>query len=163
MSTKVVSSEKENGIKDLTSSYFETETEHTHTSSTPAKDCKQRQVCEICGEEFGEYAEHTIVIDGAVPATCESYGKTMGSHCSVCGKVIVEQRLTEKAPHIDLDGDNRCDKCDSKVSEINEDEDKNSKLSNKNIILIVVSVIAFVVLVFVGVIIKGVVKSKKKE
>ena len=137
--------------------------EHTHESKTPAT-CKQRQICEICGEEFGEYAEHTIVIDGAVPATCESYGKTMGSHCSVCGKVIVEQRLTEKAPHTDLDGDNRCDKCGSKVSEINEDEDKNSGLSNKNIVLIVVSAIAFVVvLAFVGVIIKGVVKSKKKE
>ena len=40
--------------------------------------------------------EHTVVIDPAVSATYESTGLTEGSHCSVCGKVIVEQQVVEK-------------------------------------------------------------------
>ena len=36
---------------------------------------------------------HTVVVDPAVPATYESSGLTEGSHCSVCGKVIVPQTV----------------------------------------------------------------------
>ena len=36
---------------------------------------------------------HTVVIDPAVPATYESTGLTEGSHCSVCGAVIVAQEV----------------------------------------------------------------------
>lgn len=36
---------------------------------------------------------HTVVIDPAVPATTTSTGLTEGSHCSVCGKVIVAQKI----------------------------------------------------------------------
>lgn len=45
------------------------------------------------------YADHKIVIDKAVQATCGSEGKTEGSHCSVCGSVFVAQEMipaTEK-------------------------------------------------------------------
>jgi uncharacterized repeat protein (TIGR02543 family) len=34
---------------------------------------------------------HTVVTDNAVEATCETTGKTEGSHCSVCDTVITEQ------------------------------------------------------------------------
>ena len=34
---------------------------------------------------------HTVVTDPAVEATCDHPGLTEGSHCSVCGKVFVEQ------------------------------------------------------------------------
>ncbi len=41
---------------------------------------------------------HVAVVDPAVAATCVEEGKTEGSHCSVCGKVLVEQTATEKNP-----------------------------------------------------------------
>lgn len=43
--------------------------------------------------------QHTVVNDPAVPATCTSTGLTAGSHCSVCGKVIVAQQETPMAAH----------------------------------------------------------------
>ena len=42
---------------------------------------------------------HVAVVDPAVAATCVEEGKTEGSHCSVCGKVLVEQTATEKNPY----------------------------------------------------------------
>ena len=36
---------------------------------------------------------HTVVTDAAVAATCATAGKTEGSHCSVCGAVIVAQTV----------------------------------------------------------------------
>ncbi len=36
--------------------------------------------------------KHNIVIDPAVAATCRRPAKTMGSHCSICGKVFIEQK-----------------------------------------------------------------------
>ena len=42
---------------------------------------------------------HTIIIDEAVAATCKNSGLTEGMHCSVCGKVIVEQKEIEKLSH----------------------------------------------------------------
>ena len=31
---------------------------------------------------------HTAVTDAGVKATCETAGKTEGSHCAACGKVL---------------------------------------------------------------------------
>lgn len=39
---------------------------------------------------------HTVVIDEAVPATYTSTGLTAGSHCSVCGEVIIPQEVIPK-------------------------------------------------------------------
>ena len=62
--------------------------------------------CSSCGKYFNDEAclnqitleqaiieakGHTVVIDAAVPATYTSKGLTEGSHCSVCGEVIVAQ------------------------------------------------------------------------
>ena len=50
--------------------------------------------CTKCGETKTETiakAEHTPVTDAAVEPTCETTGKTAGSHCSVCGKVLKSQ------------------------------------------------------------------------
>ena len=44
-------------------------------------------------------AEHTVVDDAAVDATCSATGLTAGSHCDVCGKVIVAQEVVEKLAH----------------------------------------------------------------
>ncbi len=44
-------------------------------------------------------AEHTPVTDKAVAATCETKGKTEGSHCGVCNMVIKAQTETDFADH----------------------------------------------------------------
>lgn len=53
-----------------------------------------KYMCIICDKSYYTYTDtkdHKIVIDPAVPSTCSQMGLTEGSHCSVCGKVIVEQ------------------------------------------------------------------------
>lgn len=47
---------------------------------------------------------HTVVTDEAVAPTCESTGLTEGSHCSVCGEVIVAQETVEALGHAYDDG-----------------------------------------------------------
>ena len=42
---------------------------------------------------------HTIVTDAAVAATCTETGLTAGSHCSVCGEVIVAQKEVSALGH----------------------------------------------------------------
>ena len=46
-----------------------------------------------------EYDTHTIVEDAFVEATCTEAGVTEGSHCSVCGKVFVEQQPLSALGH----------------------------------------------------------------
>ncbi len=41
-------------------------------------------------------SDHTPVTDPAVAPTCAEAGKTEGSHCSVCGKVLVKQKKIPK-------------------------------------------------------------------
>ena len=43
--------------------------------------------------------EHTPVKDEAVPAICTEAGLTEGSHCSVCGKVLVAQQKVPATGH----------------------------------------------------------------
>lgn len=51
--------------------------------------------CVVCKKYFYEYIRpnnnHKVVIDSAVSATCSQTGLTEGSHCSVCGKIIIPQ------------------------------------------------------------------------
>lgn len=42
---------------------------------------------------------HTELKDAAVEATCENSGLTEGSHCSVCGKVLVAQKTRKALGH----------------------------------------------------------------
>ena len=58
-------------------------------------------VCK-CGEKSQESIPalgHTVVIDEEVPPTCAKTGLTEGSHCSVCGEIIVQQEAIEKLEH----------------------------------------------------------------
>ncbi|MGN1141689.1 MAG: hypothetical protein ACI4TF_10835, partial [Oliverpabstia sp.] len=45
---------------------------------------------------------HTEVADEAVEATCTTAGKTAGSHCSVCGEVIVAQETVKAKGHTEV-------------------------------------------------------------
>ena len=58
--------------------------------------------CSECGAKKTETIKangHTEVIDKAIPATCTTDGKTEGSHCSVCGKVIKAQTVIKATGH----------------------------------------------------------------
>lgn len=55
-------------------------------------DCTTDILCKHCTVVMEEGAEnHTVVVDQAVAPLCNLEGKTEGSHCSVCEKVIVAQ------------------------------------------------------------------------
>ena len=78
--------------------------------TTPAT-CTQKGVmtytCTRCGDTRTEpiaMKEHTVAIDAAVAPTCTETGLTEGSHCSVCGKVLVEQEALQTIPHNYVNG-----------------------------------------------------------
>ena len=83
--------------------YYDVDTAHEHSGeskevkhATCTEPGKKITVCSLCGESYTEEIPatgHTIVIDPAVEVTCEEAGKTEGSHCSVCGEVIVPQSI----------------------------------------------------------------------
>ena len=84
------------------------ETEHifgewtTTKASTCTDDGMEERVCSGCGEKETRTVHsmgHTVVIDRAVAATCTKDGKTEGSHCSVCGKVLKTQKIVKATGH----------------------------------------------------------------
>lgn len=85
----------------------ETECEHNYTSEvttepTCTTEGRRTFTCSKCKDSYKEpiaVSNHTEVVDKAVAATCMSIGKTAGSHCSVCGKILVEQREIPMLKH----------------------------------------------------------------
>lgn len=56
----------------------------------------------MCGSTWKDTlpaAGHTEVADAAVEATCETAGKTEGSHCTTCGKVLKAQETIPAKDH----------------------------------------------------------------
>ena len=49
--------------------------------------------CLRCGMQM-DYDEHTVTDDPEVAVSCESDGKTAGSHCTVCEHVLKAQKIT---------------------------------------------------------------------
>ena len=69
------------------------------TAATCAADGVKTYTCTACGETKTESIPaiaHTVVTDKAVAATFKAAGKTAGTHCSVCGKVITAQKAVAK-------------------------------------------------------------------
>ncbi len=64
-------------------------------------------VCETCNNyekiETLTKTGHTALIDAAKEATCTETGLTEGSHCGVCGIVLVPQTVIEKVDHVPSD------------------------------------------------------------
>ena len=58
--------------------------------------------CKTCKKTKAEEIKalgHKEVTDPAVAVTCETNGKTEGSHCSVCNKVLIEQKTIKATGH----------------------------------------------------------------
>ena len=68
----------------------------TCTHSWAAPTCTADGYCRLCGAKGTAATGHTEVIDEAVSPTQTSTGLTEGSHCSVCGTVIVAQQEIPK-------------------------------------------------------------------
>ena len=73
---------------------------------TKAATCEEKGVktytCRTCKKTRTEDVPapgHQAVTDAAVAATCETDGKTEGSHCSICGKVLVKQETVKATGH----------------------------------------------------------------
>ncbi len=62
-------------------------------------DCTTPKTCKTCGATQGFELGHTIVIDAGKAPTCTEPGLTEGSHCSLCGEVIVAQTVIEATAH----------------------------------------------------------------
>ncbi len=82
------------------------ETVHVHTPGdwvvTAEPTCKdegtRQKICGTCGqtvqtESIAKTEEHTPVTDPFVPPSETEDGRTEGSHCELCGKVLVEQTV----------------------------------------------------------------------
>ena len=72
--------------------------EESNREPTCTEDGEQGYTCTKCQETKTEKIPalgHTEVADEAVAPTCETAGKTEGSHCKTCGEVIKAQ---EKIP-----------------------------------------------------------------
>ncbi len=80
--------------------YIETETAASGHNMSEAT-CTKASVCLNAGCDYtvGEALGHTPVTDEGYPAFCTEEGLTDGSHCSVCGEIIVAQVAIPELGH----------------------------------------------------------------
>lgn len=73
-----------------------------HKDATCTGDGYTTYECNVCGSTWKDTLPavgHTEVADAAVEATCETAGKTEGSHCTTCGKVLKAQETIPAKDH----------------------------------------------------------------
>ena len=79
------------------------------------------KTCTRCGQVIMVEAiaarAHSEVIDPEVPRTCTTDGKSAGTHCEICGKIIVAQEVIPKTGHTDDNDDGVCDNCGTVLRE----------------------------------------------
>lgn len=104
--------------------------EETIFVPTCTSEGKKNTTCKLCKAVWVDTIAklpHTEVIDLAVEPSCETFGKTAGSHCSICGEIITVQTEIPALGH-DFTGTyltdetghwhkcSRCDAVDTKVA-----------------------------------------------
>lgn len=92
-------------VVDYAGGYDENNHNFTLTTDIPA-DCTHDGMkswccayCNVQGEQQIIPAGHTPVTDAYVAPTCTTSGKTEGSHCAVCGEVLVAQQTIATVSH----------------------------------------------------------------
>ena len=66
--------------------------------ATCIEEGEKTYTCNRCNKNKTENISkipHSIVIDPEEPATCTKAGKTEGSHCSVCGEIVIPQKIIQ--------------------------------------------------------------------
>ncbi len=69
--------------------------EHTWSDAT----CSVGKTCTVCGAIGSEPNNHNAVVVKGYAATCSEKGLTDGSYCSICLKILSEQKEIEKVEH----------------------------------------------------------------
>ena len=85
---------------------------HKYENSVTAPTCTEggytTYTCSVCGDTYTadqtQALDHTEVNDAAVAPTCTETGLTEGSHCFVCGTVLVKQTVVSATGHSYDDG-----------------------------------------------------------
>lgn len=78
-----------------------------------------KYTCKVCGDSYMDKDSiipatgHTLETDSAIIPTCTKTGLSAGSHCTVCGEVIVAQKTLAVIPHKFLVGTWKCSECDT--------------------------------------------------
>lgn len=72
----------------------------THTHEGGAATCIQKAACDLCGQEYGDFAAHTLVKTGAVSPTCTAAGNDEYWTCSVCQKMFADGSGTAEITEI---------------------------------------------------------------
>lgn len=72
----------------------------THTHEGGAATCIQKAACDLCGQEYGDFAAHTLVKTEAVSPTCTAAGNDEYWTCSVCQKMFADGSGTAEITEI---------------------------------------------------------------
>ena len=110
--------------------------------------CTKAKHCSVCGIEEGTTLEHTKVVDKGYAATCEKEGLTDGSHCSVCNKVLEEQKEIKKVDHTWVDATKKAPKTCSVCGETTGEKLKGCKKASVVTYLISATVLFSLLLIF---------------
>lgn len=82
-------------------------TEQHGSTADNAATCTKKACCDICEQEYGDYAEHDLKKIDTVSPTCTEYGSEEYWICSKCGKMFSDEggeHEIEAVPKIDPAG-----------------------------------------------------------
>lgn len=97
------------------------------SEATCTKEGKIIYICSDCGDRIEvsvDKKDHVLVTDEAIEPTCKSKGKTVGSHCKICGQTIMAQIVLNEVDH-KYNDEGYCIWCNTKKEIDNEQPENN--------------------------------------